>query len=87
MQVWKYTIDATDSFKLSMPEDAEVLSVQVQNGGICMWAKVNPNNLLMPRCFCLRGTGHDFTGKEGRFVGTFQLAAGTLVFHLFEEVS
>jgi len=40
--IWKFTLDLVDEQQVSLPKDAEILSVQVQNGNICLWALVNP---------------------------------------------
>jgi hypothetical protein len=82
-RIWKYAFDATDSFELTMPKGALVLSVQVQRDTPCLWALVDYTTETEVRRFRIAGTGHpiDFDGK---FIGTFQLDHGSLVFHLFE---
>lgn len=47
--------------------------------------KIEPSEKGVTRVFVMRGTGHRFTGEEGRYVGTFQLDGGAFVGHLFEE--
>lgn len=84
-QIWKYTIEAQDAIKVDMPVGSKVLSVQMQSGVPCIWVRVDPRRIKEPRYFVVRGTGHDFDGTEGKFVGTFQMAHLGLVFHLFEH--
>ena len=86
-QIWKYTISPKES--LAMPKGAEVLTVQTQNGDICLWALVDPQNKLEERYFEVYGTGHDIycdMGIERKYIGTVQLNNG-LVFHVFERIS
>jgi hypothetical protein len=84
-KIFKYPIPIDDEIVLSMPEGAEVLSVQVQRGQPCIWAVVNPTRPPVHHTFEIRGTGHRFMGNEGRFIGSFQLENGYLIFHLFER--
>jgi len=88
MKIYKYTIEAADSFTVDMPSGAQVLSVGVQHGQPRLWALVNPKNDLTPHRFYVRGTGHDAHGMDTElFVGTFQMDGGVLVFHVFEDVT
>ena len=86
-QVWKYDVQTTDEFTIEMPEDARVLTVQMQHGTPKLWALVNPKSPLRKRRFWLAGTGRDIPFPQTlRHVGTFQAHGGDLVFHLFERV-
>lgn len=72
---------------IDLPHGAQVLSVQVQDGSPYIWACVNPSAKSEPRQFRLYGTGHPIEGDcLLKFIGTFQLFGGRLVYHLFEEV-
>lgn len=84
--VWKYALEATDWQTIEMPGGAEVLTVQVQHGEPVLWALVDPDNELMERTFRMAGTGHRNLAYFGlgRYVGTFQLEDGGLVFHVWE---
>ena len=84
--IWKFPVTVEDEFSVPMPPGAKVLSVHMQHGEPCMWAIVNSDSEVREtRHFCVRGTGHRLTGVEGRFVGTFLMREGALVFHLFER--
>lgn len=39
-QIWKYPVHLTGEFGAHMPQDAEILTVQVQHGQPQMWALV-----------------------------------------------
>jgi len=84
--VWKYPL--TDSLsQIDMPEDAEVLDVQLQGNIPHMWVLVNPHATLETRYFHMFGTGEPFddkTGQLGYYCGTLYLDGGRSVLHVFE---
>lgn len=80
--IWKYPI-GTET-EIEMPEFAQVLSVQVQNGEPFIWVLVNPDLARTMRRFVTYGTGHQLPSNPGMYLGTFQLSQLGLVFHLFE---
>lgn len=86
--IYKYEIPIEDEFDLLLPKGAKILSVGVQYEKPMIWALVPRETSLTDmehRSFKLRGTGHDADGcLESKFVDTFQLMGGGLVFHLFE---
>jgi hypothetical protein len=81
--VWKYSVSLVDSFKLALPKDSEILSLQTQCGLPYVWALVTLGNEKETRKFRLAGTGNLIEENIKKFIGTFQLD-GELVFHLFE---
>lgn len=87
--IWKFQLQVLDTQFIWIPKNAEILSVQNQNEVPCMWALVNPTEEKEEKCFEIFGTGHDVhcdMGIDRRFIGTFQLHTGSLVFHLFERL-
>ncbi len=84
--VFKYTIPMEDYFSLDLPEGAKILTVQEQHGGAQIWALVNPDNPTETRNFRLAGTGHPIKESPDtlNYVGTFQLAGGSFIGHVFE---
>jgi len=84
--IWKYELELTDKQFINIQKEAELLSVQTQNGKPCLWAMVKTDNRTEQRCFEIFGTGHSIPlGIEREFIGTFQMSDGALVFHLFER--
>jgi hypothetical protein len=83
--VWKYPIPIADEFVLRMPRDAELLFVATQDEQGCLWARVITDDRvrLEDRRFHLRGTGH-LIDLDSKYVGSFILRGGAIVFHLFE---
>lgn len=88
--IYKYQLDIEDKQFIVLPKEAEILSVQVQNSIPCLWALVDPKEEHEERTFEIFGTGHPVhydMGVERKFIGTFQMRSGALVFHLFERVN
>ena len=87
--IYKYEIHPSN-LVLELPEGAEILTVQSQHEEAFIWALVNPYNKKAFRYFELFGTGHPVPcdmGINRRYIGTFQLSGGALVFHLFERIN
>lgn len=83
--IWKWTLKP--ACEISMPDKAKILTVQVQNGEPQLWATVDTNEPTVLRKFCTYGTGHTLPDNPGEFIGSFQLADGALVFHVFEQTN
>lgn len=69
---------------IDMPHGAKILTVQMQHGEPQLWALVDPGAKTYPRTFHTYGTGYTLPDYPGKYVGTFQMAVGSLVFHVFE---
>lgn len=83
-RVYKYPIPQLgDWVSVTMPEGAEPLCVQMQQGVPCIWARVTIGRPPAIQHFRIAGTGHDLGSNVGRYVGTFQVHEGALVFHVF----
>jgi hypothetical protein len=81
--IWKFELLAITPCCISMPQHAEVLTVQVQNGRPYIWARCNQSNPVKDRTFTILPTGVEFESSSfiGDYLGTFQLDGG--VFHVF----
>ena len=85
-QIWKYTM-ALGSTELELPMGAEIVHVASQHDTPCIWVLVDINAEKEIRTFEWYGTGQSiFTPDNRNYVGTIQLAEGTLVYHLFEII-
>lgn len=82
--VWKFILEPGVT-TLSIPVGAQVLSVDVQNGQVCLWALVNPNGTKESRDFISVSTGEEIAGKYNslNFVGTVKIE-NAFHFHIFE---
>jgi len=83
--IYKYPLLILDEQEIEMPMGAGLMSVQMQNGQPCLWALVDPMNTSERRKVLIRGTGHPADGL-GRYISTFQMKGGELVFHAFEAI-
>jgi len=84
--MWKFSVPIANVFELEMPEGAIPLSCGVQKGQAVIWAAVDTTTEKKERhLFYLRGTGEDLPNLTAtRFMGTFQMLGGDLIYHLFD---
>jgi hypothetical protein len=85
--IWKFTLALTDSQRIEMPEETEILTVQLQGETIQLWAVVDlhePAKTEM-RTFEIHGTGNPISDGMREYIGTFQQPP--FVWHVFERVS
>jgi hypothetical protein len=88
-KIYKYELKTEAIQTVKMPVNAEILAIQTQHETPCIWALVDPNAPLQVRAFETFGTGHDVhydMGVHRIYKGTYQLANGALVFHVFERL-
>jgi hypothetical protein len=83
--IFKYPLTITDYQDIALPAGAKPLCVQMQDERPCLWVLVNadrePDHTLTVR---IVGTGNPFPdAEECTYVGTFQMFAGGLVWHVF----
>jgi hypothetical protein len=82
--IYKYPLEPGRT-QLNLPRGAQVLTVQMQHGSPCLWAKVDPMQPTEPRTFDVYGTGHQMPDDPRLlYVATFQMDGGALVWHVFE---
>lgn len=80
--IFKYPFKIQDSFTISMPKGAKVLSVQIQSGIPCMWAQVDNTKPKEDREFFIIGTGNLVPSDKLIYIDTFQYTS--YVWHLYE---
>jgi len=88
--IWKFSVLASERFRVKMPSGSTILDVQTQDVGVAahaeMWALVEDGAPEVFRTLSVIGTGHDAAPAfGGKYVGTFQFGNGALVFHLFDH--
>lgn len=86
MRIFKYQLALTDEQTVLMHgKTPRILSVQVQNNQVCVWAVVDEDAQLEPVEFRIYGTGNPVPADlhAMHHIGTVQLAGGGLVFHVF----
>lgn len=80
--IFKYQLNSAVNH---LPQGAKILSAQVQNDQICIWALVDPDRPLVMRKLKIFGTGQPLPVHgpiEAVFVGTVQ--QGIYVWHIFD---
>ena len=91
--IWKYPLQPAEAkdghlgqmvFEIEMPQRSEVLTVQVQNNVPTLWAVVWTELPKLKRRIEVYGTGHECESMGRKYISTFQLNEGRLVFHAFE---
>lgn len=81
--IWKYELEIADMQTFFMPEDAQILSVQYQDGQLCMWALVDSYASKEEVRISVVGTGYIFKhGDRDVYIGTVQ--DGKHVRHVFK---
>lgn len=80
--IYKYALNDVKTV-LSLPQGAEVLTVNEQDRTLQLWAKVDPTQQrLERRAFVVIGTGNEFDDLGLRYVST--VLVGPFVWHVFE---
>lgn len=82
--IYKWTL-APGEQNILMPTGAEILCVQMQGSHPQLWALCDPHQPTQPRAITICGTGHHMPDQPGRYVGTFQMHDGSLVWHVFDS--
>lgn len=87
--IWKFPLKVADRQTVKMPLPAMVRSVQAQGDQVCLWAEVAPDLAKCDIEIIIVGTGHEIPDIESghlRYISTFQMHSGALVFHAYEVV-
>ena len=86
--IWEYPLEIQDVQTIRMPIGAEILTVQIQDDNLCLWAVVDADSkaLTEPRFIQIYGTGHPMIGTslDRKYIATFQIMK--LVYHVFEYI-
>lgn len=89
--IYKYpfkVFDVNARFAIEMPEKAQILSIQMQNGKPYLWALVNTDNplneSLEDRTFVVCGTGQQIYGDTSSYKYLSTIQDGNYVWHIFE---
>ncbi len=84
--IWKFPLKIADVQSVEMPRDARILSAQLQDGAVTLWAMVQPAAPRCKRVFWIVGTGHradHVVVNVFAYISTVQDANG-FVWHLFD---
>lgn len=83
--IYKYPLYTTDRQSVPLPAGAEILSIQMQGSGPCLWAIVDTEAIAAPVRIVVVGTGHALPEQPLHFIATVQ--DGPYVWHVFREAS
>ena len=89
-EIWKYILKDQSAQLIKMPSGYEILTVQVQESITCIWVRVIPKNTKVLVSIEIYGTGFIIpseNGRDRRYIGTYQMNDGSLIFHVFEDRS
>ena len=85
--IWKFPLEIKDVQEINLPATAGIMTVQMQGDQPCLWAHLNQQHAFQKRRIFIVGTGHSIPETNVRYIGTFQIAGGSLIFHVFEDLS
>lgn len=84
--VFKVVLALTDDQTVDMRKHAEILTVQMQQGNLCVWFECDPNMPKERRRFAVVGIWHVFEDTAmQKYIGTIQIFGGDLIFHVYER--
>lgn len=81
--IYKYRLSGRYTTTLELPKQAQILSVQSQEGVPTLWALVDTSKELEQRYFTVVGTGWEVE-EEVCHIGTYM--EGMFVWHVFEII-
>lgn len=83
--IHKWQLEITDRQVLKMPCRPMILTVQIQSGILCLWAKVDTDEPTKEYTVLIFGTGNELpvSGWGYGYIGTIQQYGG--VWHVFIE--
>lgn len=85
--IWKFEI-YPGPVSVNIPVGGTFLSVQTQGDCPVMWFEIPDDKApTEARHFVSFGTGFNMGDFKGKYLGTFQLNMGALIFHLYEAES
>lgn len=88
--IYKYPVKMVGDQLIKIPVGAEILHVDLQFEGIYMWALCDPSGELEERKIVIIGTGHPIPNQvvdKLHHLGTVPMSGGSLIWHIFEEIS
>lgn len=85
--VWKWELNLQDEQVVYLPERAEILTVRMQGRSLCLWAVCARDAPSEARKIFIHGTGHLVAPAPLRYIDTFFIDNGILVFHVFVAIS
>ena len=83
IRIWKYELQVENEQEVDIPKAHTVLTVAIQNDAPCIWVEVDDSFETIPVKFITLGTGHVVNRNVDKYIGSYQLHGGELVFHVY----
>lgn len=84
-QIYKYSLIYPGEMSVVLPFNAQILTVQNQDGVLQLWAKSDIDTERTERReLLITGTGHNIYRKNLEYIATVQM--DKLVWHIFEII-
>ena len=92
--IYKYKVDMAEALRapeghhIKMPNDSEILKVEMQKGELCLWAIVNPEDKQETKqTIKIFGTGHPIPNKGSKYCRSYlgTVFVENLVWHVFKQ--
>lgn len=85
MRIWKFAIKPAFPQTIELPKGATILTVQMQGDFPQLWALCDETSTIKEkRYITIYGTGTPMPDDPGKYIATFQMHDGAVVFHAFE---
>ena len=82
--IYKYELALTYKSIIKLPANSTILSLQTQSGIPCIWVWMDVGKKTEVEVILYTiPTGQVTDLENAKFLGTYQLAEGALVFHVF----
>lgn len=86
VRIWKYKLRIEKSQEIEFPENAKILTAQVQDNIPCIWAEVDDSKAKKEiKTFYLIPTGEE-VNNGSRYIATLPFNNGKIIQHLYESV-
>lgn len=84
--IYKYDLQLTDCQEIQMPINSHIISAQLQNGSLKIWAIVDLESPIVKIKIHILGTGFPLPLIEGTFLKHISsIQQEGFVWHIFEE--
>lgn len=83
--IFKYQLQIIQEQEIEMPAGAEILDIQLQNGKICLWAKIFDGSSKVNRVFEMILTGASIPIISQRRIHLKTIQLDGYVLHFFEH--
>lgn len=86
--IWKYPLRIEPEQVRSMSASAKILTAQMQNGQLCLWAEVDTDESFVDDFIIqIFGTGHELKCPYGQLKYLATVQHGLLVWHIYERIN